>query len=423
MKVALISYSDQGGAGIACIRLHDGLREHTSWDVATIVRDKRRSHPGFRSANRPKDTFTGWLEDGWRLTRDRMFPPLATSQIARNARDDGFSLKVLKSVAPDVVNFHWLGDGFLSISSIRMISQPIVWTLHDMWAFTGGCHYAGSCDHYTRGCGDCPLFMRDRRSDYTAKDCAAKQLAYTSRKITVVSPSRWLASEARKSFLFKDSVIEVVPNSVNTQLFRPLSKENARDVLGLPQGRKLLLFGSLGGTKDPRKGFDLLVDSLVILSRRNQLVDTDLVVFGQHMQETNLPLPVHFLGQFFDELSMALVYSAADLMLIPSREDNLPNTALEALSCGVPCVAFSVGGLPDIVRPGINGELASEVSAEAFATAIESLLCSNHGLRCASVSAREDAVERYSPDVQARAYAKIFERSVSMSGGGSCAVG
>lgn len=409
MKVALVCYSDQGGAGIACRRLHDALRINTPWEITTVVRSKQRLHAGVRSAMRPLDSFSDWLGDGLNLVRRKFMPP-PPSGLVRNRHDDGFALKVINSVNPDIVNLHWLGEKFLSTTGISFISQPIVWTLHDMWAFTGGCYYSGSCDHFERGCGSCPLLPDSHSHDFTAADFQRKRKVFSAKNLTIVTPSKWLASEAKKSPLLEGCPIEVIPNSVDTELFRPLPQAAAREIFGLPADKTLLLFGSLGGTRDPRKGFDLLKTALTHLSKNQSLHDMELVVFGLHFDACDLPLPVHFVGELYDERSMALLYSAADLLVIPSRQDNLPNTALEALSCGLPCVAFPVGGLTDIVRDGVNGRLAQALTGESLASAIDSLLSSPSGLSSLRQSARLDAVTRYAPAVQATAYQNLFQR-------------
>lgn len=410
MKAALVTYSDQGGAGMACRRLHLALRARTGCESSMVVRTKRLLLPGVRTAVRPTETFTAWLDDGLQLARRKIFPqPEAGGGLARNLHDDGFALRVIDSIAPDIVNLHWLSEEFLSVPSLSRISAPLVWTLHDMWAFTGGCYYSEDCGRFAHGCGQCPMVPPGGR-DFTAEDFARKSRALAGKALSIVTPSRWLAAEASKSPILRQFPIEVIPNSVDTGRFRPLSRPAAREVFGLPQDKTILLFGCSGGTRDRRKGFDLLQEALVQLAGTHDLAEVELAVFGLHFDPCDLPLPVHFTGELHDEQSLALLYSAADVMIIPSRQDNLPNTALEAVSCGLPCVAFAIGGMPDIIRPGINGVLAEGVSGEALAGAVRDMLGLGAGREALRSSARQDAVARYAPEVQAGAYAELFHR-------------
>ncbi|HRJ72145.1 MAG TPA: glycosyltransferase [Terrimicrobiaceae bacterium] len=410
MKAALVTYSDQGGAGMACRRLHLALRARTDCESTMVVRSKRQLFPGVRTAVRPAGTLTAWLDNGRQLAWKKIFPqPEAGGGLARNLHDDGFALRGIDSIAPDVVNLHWLSEEFLSVPSLSRIATPMVWTLHDMWAFTGGCYYSGDCRRFADGCGRCPLVPGGGR-DFTAADFARKRGALAGKALTIVTPSRWLAAEAAKSAILRPFPITVIPNSVDTGRFRPLPRPAAREVFGLPQDKTILLFGCSGGTRDQRKGFDLLRDALAHLAGTRGLADVELAVFGLHFDPCDLPLPVHFTGELHDEQSLALLYSAADAMIIPSRQDNLPNTALEAVSCGLPCVAFAIGGMPDIIRPGINGVLAEAVTGEALARAIRDVLAPGEGREALRSTARNDAVARYAPAVQADAYTELFHR-------------
>ena len=407
MRVSLISRSDSGGAGAACYRLAEGLLGVEDLDITLVVGSKSRNKNFIRTAKRPQDGLQNLFRNAWALAKRKISSP-GSDAIQRNIDGDDFVLEVLKHTAPDIVNLHWLGGEFLPFSAISKIQQPIVWTMHDMWTFTGGCYYAKECRKFELGCGACPALETSQGADHTAGDFKKKKNLFEKLKPTFVSPSEWLASEARKSAIARDLRVEVIPNAVDTNLFRPNTQQSAREILNLPQDKLLLLFGGSGGTEDSRKGFDLLEDALKGLSGTHQCNDVEIVIFGRAFNASNLPFPVHFLGEIRDELLLAAIYSACDVMVIPSRMDNLPNTGVEAVACGLPVLAFKVGGLPDIVKPGINGYLAQEISGKSLAVELLPLLSNRHKIKELRLSARSDAEIRYSLAIQAEAYQKLF---------------
>ena len=167
---------------------------------------------------------------------------------------------------PDVVHLHWINYGFVRIETLARIGRPLLWTLHDMWPFTGGCHYAGACGRYQAGCGDCPQLDSASAVDLSSRTMRRKRLAWSGRDLTVIAPSRWLAGLAGRSALFAASRVEVIPNCLDTVRFCPGSKAAARAALGLPQDRRLVLFVALDADAEPRKGFDQLEAALGRLS-------------------------------------------------------------------------------------------------------------------------------------------------------------
>lgn len=279
----------------------------------------------------------------------------------------------------DVVNLHWTGAEALSVGEIAAINKPIVWTMHDMWAFMGAEHY-DDLDHPGRW--RAPYAATTRPAGYYGPDLDArvwrrKAKLWAGKTFHLVSPSRWLARCARESVLMGDRPCEVIANPLDTAGFAPVDRTEARRMLGLPLDRKLLLFGALGATSDRRKGYDLLVAALKQFEQRHDSgPDTDIVVFGGDRtgEISGLGLKSHFLGTFRDELSLRVVYSAADVFVAPSRQDNLPNTVVEAGACGLPTAAFDIGGMPDLITNGETGALAPAFDTLALADGIHCLL-------------------------------------------------
>jgi glycosyltransferase involved in cell wall biosynthesis len=302
-----------------------------------------------------------------------------------------------------LVHLHWVGAAMLRVEELAQLRCPVVWTLHDAWAFTGGCHYTRDCEGFKKQCGRCPQLGSQREDDCSRSLMRRKAGAFEKLDITVVAPSRYLAELAKQSSLFAGRRIEVIPNGLDTESFKPVNHQAAQQYLNLPPDMPVLLFGAQSVT-DPRKGGDLLCDALKLLDR-----PCTLLVFG----EGKLPLEnashitVCRLGWLADDISLALVYSAADVFVCPSREDNLPNTVAEALACGTPCAAFAINGLPDMIEHRKNGWLARPFDSAGLADGIRWLARhpQQDQLRRA---ARDKAVSEYSMALMEERYVTLY---------------
>ena len=281
-------------------------------------------------------------------------------------------VKRVNACNADVVHLHWVQGEMLSIADIGRIEKPIVWTLHDMWAFCGAEHYT---EEYRWREG----YRRDNRPTYESGFDLNRWIWEHKRKhwrrpMQIVTPSRWLADCVRDSALMGGWPVQIIPNCLNTERWKPMGQPLAREILGLPAGVPLLTFGAMGGDRDPRKGFDLLAAALRHL--RSQVPRLELAVFGQLAPRNppDLGFPTHYIGHLHDDLSLRAVYSAADALIVPSRQDNLPNTAVEAQACGTPVIAFNIGGLPDIIEHMETGYLASAFDSSQLASGIKWVL-------------------------------------------------
>jgi glycosyltransferase involved in cell wall biosynthesis len=316
----------------------------------------------------------------------------------------------------DVVNLHWLGAEMLSVEEIGLIRKPVCWTMHDMWPFSGAEHYddiqyPGRYRHeYTR---------HNRPPRYSGPDLDAwvwrrKRRAWAERSFHLVSPSCWLAGCAAESALMARQPCCVIPNCVDTDIFKPIDRRLARGILNLDPDRRYVLFGATASTSDLRKGFHLLQPALCSLARQPGIgANTELLVFGAPTPERqpDLGLPVHYLGTFHDDMSLAVLYSAADVFAAPSMQDNLPNTLVESLACGTPCVAFSVGGMPDLVEPGITGYLAEPGNPESF---MRQLLAALQQRPLGREAARNKALRTYSSILTANRYKHLYESAFQL---------
>lgn len=318
-------------------------------------------------------------------------------------------------IKPDLVNLHWVNYNYLQIEEIANFNVPVVWTLHDMWAFTGGCHYSGDCDHYTKLCGSCPQLGSQNDQDLSRWVWKRKAKAWEKLNLTLVTPSVWLAECAKKSSLFKNRRIEVIHNGLNLSLYQPIARHAAREILNLPKDKKLLLFGAVNATQSRRKGFHFLQPALQRLARFNEQDQIDLVVFGANASEDqpDLGFKTHYLGKLNDEKMLALAYAAADVFVAPSLQDNLPNTLVEAIACGTPCVAFKVGGIPDIIGHQQNGYMAYPYQVEDLAQGIAWVLEEPDRYQKLCDRARQTAKQKFTLEKQAQSYLNLFHEVLS----------
>lgn len=306
-----------------------------------------------------------------------------------------------------VLHLHWIGNETLSVKQIGALKGPVIWTLHDMWAFCGAEHVAYD-QRWREG------YRHDNRPEHERgfdlnRWVWTRKLKHWKRPIQIVAPSRWMAQCVRDSALMKDWPVTHIPNPIDTKFWRPMPKQHAREHLGLPQDEKLILFGTFGETFAWHKGFDLLIEALEKL--KEQLKGIQLLVLGQETSSStsgNLPLDAYFCGQINDQTRLLLHYCAADVLVIPSRVDNLPNTGVEALACGTPVVAFNTGGLSDIVEHGKTGYLARAFDTDDFANGIYRILKNNAAAEF-STSARIKAIKEFSLPVVGAQYQLIYE--------------
>ena len=319
-----------------------------------------------------------------------------------------------KKVNPDIIHLHWLNGGFMRIETLKHFRKPLVWTLHDMWPFTGGCHYDEECGRYILSCGRCPMLGSTKEHDLSRLIYNRKYNAWKNLNLTIITPSRWLAKCVNKSSLFKNFRIEVIPNGLDLRCFRPFDKKMARDILLLPHDKKLVLFGAIFATSDNRKGFYLLQSALKELIQDNWDDSVELIIFGANRsaQINNSGLNSHCLGILHDDVSLALAYSAADVFVAPSVQDNFPNTVLESLACGTPCVAFNIGGMADMIDHKQNGYLARSFNTHDLANGITWVIENNNRHESLSRAARAKVENEFSLETIANKYLELYEEIV-----------
>lgn len=415
MKVVHVNTTDTiGGAARATFRICDALNEQ-GVDSKLLVQSK--SSDSFQVESIETSNFQKGLTKIRQIyytmplrkykQRDRV--PFSVANI-------GVDITQSQSIQEaDVIHLQWVNKGFLSIDNIKklkLLQKPIIWTLHDMWAFTGGCHYSSGCDRYKEQCGACPILKSSNKNDITNKIWAKKLKAFDGMDLTIVTCSNWLADCAKESSLFKNFRIEVIPNPIDIDIFKPIEKKNAREILNVSSGKFLLLFGAMDATSDERKGFKYLVECLTALHEKYPETSEkiELLVFGSSYAKdiNDLPFSTKFIGRLYDDYSLSLCYNAADVFIAPSLQDNLPNTVMESLSCGTPVVAFNIGGMPDMIDHKVTGFLAREKESNDLAEGIHWLL-EEEEIKILNEAARKKVLDNYRNEIVAKQYLELYK--------------
>jgi glycosyltransferase involved in cell wall biosynthesis len=313
--------------------------------------------------------------------------------------------KLLLDLKPDLIHFHWITGGMMRIEELKDVNIPMFWSLHDMWPFTGGCHYTDSCVKYKTNCHSCPVLDSKASPDISSRIQKRKRKAYGSNKnLTVIGLSKWIAKAAGDSRIFSDSTIVNLPNPIDTNTFSPVNKSEARKLLGLPENKKLVLFGAMSATQDRRKGWPELRDALDKISDSF----TELVIFGSSADDYKYPLPVKFMGTLHDDLTLKVLYSACDVMVVPSRQENLANTIMEAMACGLPVVGFGIGGNSDMVNHKVNGYLAEPYSSDDLAFGINWVI-EHDSFEELSLDARATVLKKFESHKVASQYLDLYQ--------------
>jgi glycosyltransferase involved in cell wall biosynthesis len=413
VKIALIiKHPLRGGASIACNRLMVALNNNEV-EATMVVQESSQvqEHIAVTSHGRAKK-----LLNFCRFVWERLcFLPYESSKEVRFAfslANTGEDISKLKEVREaDVLHLHWFNQGYLSLRDLKKLfklGKPVVWTMHDMWAFTGGCHYSGQCLNYTRQCGDCFYLKKPKLFDLSHRIYAEKAKLYKDFPLVLVGCSNWMAGKALSSSLLNKARIESIPNPIDIEIFSARDKVLARKALNLPVDKKIILFGA-ANPLDKRKGIDYLLQSLEVLISRDQHLASSLhcAVFGKLKKPIVVPLGVSFFNYINSTEQLINLYSAADVFVLPSLDDNLPNTVMEALACSIPVVAFNTGGLPEMVDHLKNGFLAAAEDVNELAEGIKYILFDSD-YPALKVNARMKVLENFHPDRIAKQYIDLY---------------
>lgn len=418
MKVLIVNTSElSGGAAVAANRLMHALNRN-SVEARTLVCRRQTSDDRIIPLG-------GAIRKKWHFLweRLRIFLALRLHRQHLWDVDTGFCgsdithLPAFKEA--DIIHLHWINQGMLSLRGIRRIlrsGKPVVWTMHDMWPATAICHLTLGCEAYTTQCRRCRLLPHAKSSgsgcDLSTRVWKRKQRILNGHGIAFVGCSRWLMGEARKSALLKGQKIISIPNPIDTDLYRPASKSEARARLSLPEGKKLILFAAQRVT-NTNKGISFLAEAIKGLTEQDPSLAErwEMVVLGSSGGEVErlFPLRCHIMGYISEPARLIDIYNASDLFVLPSLSENLPNTIMEAMACGVPCVGFRVGGIPEEIDHLRNGYVAAYRDAKDLGKGLSWVLGNPDYAGLAS-DARRKVVSTYGEKAVASQYISLYRQ-------------
>jgi len=410
-RVILINNSDTvGGAAIAARRLQTGLNHYTGFSSRMLVGSKRSQRSDVRQLT---PSFVHWAIDqcagklGDLLSLQYLtYPYSAVLPLNKWIRE------------AQILNIHNIHGGYLSQWALPMLGHrvPIIWTLHDMWSFTGHCAYTYDCERWRTGCGDCPRIDEYPRLRWDSSHllwCIRARM-YERVGVSLVTPSRWLAEQVRNSPLLTRFRVHCIPNGLDTEVFQPQDQGASRKALGIEQDASVLMFGTqMLGLR--RKGRDELLGALKQFSQESdRSVVLLLVGHGDVGSLKGLPqMSTRSVGEVEKENEMAALYSASDVFLLPTLADNLPNVLLESTACGTPAITYDVGGCGEVIRHMETGYLAGYRDSHDFARGIRLLLEHENLRREMGAKARKMVLSEYTLRLQSTRYGELFREQLS----------
>lgn len=406
MKILIVNYSDlSGGAARASYRLFSSLNK-LGIDSEMLVAKKISDSPLVKTFPIKINYFRLLIVNYFNLQKIKKYRKRDQVIFSPSLISSKTAVKLINKSDADIVHLHWINNGMLSISDIKKIKKPVVWSLHDMWAFTGGCHYDQFCGKYEDNCHNCPILKSNKNKDLAYKVHLKKTKIYQKHNnITVVGLSKWLADSARKSSIFRGFNIVQLPNPIDTSIFSPVDKVEARKILNLPIEEKIILFGAMSATSDERKGYKQLINAIMNLDMNGK----KLVVFGSSrpIAPDSLTETAIYLGRVNDDINLKLIYSAADVMVVPSIQENLSNAIMESLSCGTPVVAFNIGGNSDMIIHKRTGYLATPYDSYDLSAGISWVL--NNNRINLSINSRKVVMDNFNDSLIGKKYKNLYE--------------
>lgn len=418
MRVLIVNTSEKtGGAAVAANRLMEALKNN-GVKAKMLVRDKETDRITVVGLPSPASQQRHFLWERLviffytHFSREHLFE----IDIA-NAGTDITTLREFKEA--DVIHLNWINQGMLSLKGIRKVldsDKPVVWTLHDAWPATAICHYTHDCDKYKTQCHNCQLLPGGgSKHDLSARIWARKKRMMAGRSIHFVTCSRWLEGVVKQSALLTGQSITSIPNPIDTRAFYPTDKREARMTAGLPLDKHVVLFVSQRVT-DERKGMEYFTAAIDKIAEQNPELsrNTCVAVLGGHAEDISDKLKIQAfpLGYVSDERRIAAIYNSADVYVLPSLEDNLPNTIMEAMACGVPCVGFKVGGIPEMIDHKKNGYVATLRDAADLAAGI-SWVISDADHDALSREALRKVTTNYSQQAVAMKYIDVYNQALT----------
>lgn len=420
MKVVhLNTYEGNGGAGRACLRLSDALNSNGADSSVMVYYQFKESDKAISFSRSPYQK----AKAVFNILSERYLAKAFTKALKTPFSLQWFGRRINKHPLlkeADLIHIHWINHGFLrpkDLAELEELDKPIVWTFHDSNAFTGGCHVRYACENFHKQCGSCPLLKISGPKDLSHQNWLSKKKGYANLGFHIVAPSNWMAASVKFSGLMGAREVTVIPNTIETAVFKPYVKSEAKKSLKIAAHKFVLMSGFMPSKNDKHKGTSYLIEALNDLAERPGIdrENIELLIFGNkaNTEMPEFPFKTTFLGTISNDEHLAKCYSAADAFITPSLEDNLPNTVMESLSCGTPVVAFKTGGIPDMVNHLVNGYLADYESPEDLATGMEWLY---HEENAADIQkeARLSILTHFSEEVIAAKHIALYESLIKI---------
>ena len=416
MKILLIGkHPRTGGAAIASSRLMEALKAKQV-DVKMLVQKGEEKLKGIHSTThgvvkRQINLFRFILERLVFLRQERSKNIRFLFSLANTGENISRNPHVMEA---DIIHLHWINAGFLSLKSLRellSLGKPIVWTFHDMWPFTGGCHYALDCKEYTRECGECPYLKKPAKGDLSHRIWKKKRGLFKESRVNVITPSSWLQECVEASSLLSHWPVTTIHNPVSSEIFKPVDREEACRNLGLDPSKKYILFGA-ATMKNVLKGYNYFLEATRKLALEPGVEqDVEILLFGKTRGDVGQTFPLKTRNIAFVQSMRTIVelYSVAHLFAIPSLQDNLPNTIIESMLCGTPVVGFSTGGIPEMITHKESGYLAEYKSSDDLAAGMSWVL-SSESYDQLSAETRSLALERFSIDRSVEKHLDLYKK-------------
>ena len=416
MKIAHINLSDNtGGAANAVIRLHQAMLKNGIDSNMYVVRsncedDKKITSPSLLEkeiTSKARYVITRLLSRDGEISRGLFSADYGSSSVV-NSRNFTYY---------DAIYIHWVNHGMMSLKALKKIlklNRPVFWVCHDTWPLTGGCHLNLDCTKLFDQCGSCPSLNSTNPKDLANKIFLKKQKLYSKfPNLHFIAISPYMDDLIKKSTVAKGQRTHLISNAIDTNIFRSYDKKSCRETFGLPTNKKLILFGADRGLKNLHKGWDYVHPTIeqICKSHPDQI---ELVIFGSEYQPEiadQFSSKIHFVGTITDPKKMALLYSACDVYLNPSIAESLSYTTMESISCGTPCAAFRVGGIPYVLTDKISGKLAELGNIEELQEAVEWCLKMSDDLQTAS-RCIETIKGKFDLDTIAQKHIKLLKNMV-----------
>lgn len=403
MKIAIVSFSDlNGGAAKAAYRLHTALNLNNI-DSYMIVENKTTNEDKIIAVG---NFLTAKLRAYFdvipvKLYKNRLKIPFSPAWVPSSQK----LIKTIKELDPDIVHLHWICGGFIKIEDIIKLNKPIIWTMHDMWPFTGGCHYSNGCEKYQDECKYCYILQSIKERDLSNYVFKRKINTYNKiKKIYMVAPSYWIKKIAQKSKILNNIEILNIPNTIDTNLYCQFDKKMIKKEFNFDEKTKIILFGAMNAITDPKKGFDKLLEATRYIKDKN----IKIIIFGSKKPNNFYEDKFIFFDKIAEENKLVKLYNISDVVVVPSLEENLSNVIMESLSCGTPVVAFNIGGNSDMIDHMMNGYLAKPFDTKDLYEGIMWVL-NNKDYSTLRKNAREKVLKHFSYNAIITKYIKLYE--------------